>query len=121
MRAATKELPMPAKELPVPTGANQRVAAVFDEIADLLEVQGGNGFRVRAYRTALRGIGKDLAAKIVEISSSGSCAQLETLRHGTPAGVAELLQLPGLGPRRVQSLHDRLGIGSLTDLQAAAQ
>src|SRR6476659_9137184 len=117
MRAATKELPMPAKELPVPTGANQRVAAVFDEIADLLEVQGGNGFRVRAYRTAarnvgglgrsvadmlragedlsaLRGIGKDLAAKIVEISSSGSCAQLETLRHGTPAGVAELLQLP---------------------------
>jgi len=123
---------------------NQRVAAVFDEIADLLEVQGGNAFRVAAYRNAsrtvrnlgrnvsdmvhagehldaLRGIGKDLAGKIAEIVASGTCAQLEALRHEMPPGLAELLQLPGVGPRRVQTLHDQLGVASLPDLRDAAE
>jgi len=53
--------------------------------------------------------------------ASGTCAQLETLRHETAPGLAELLQLPGLGPKRVQALHDQLGISSLQDLQAAAE
>lgn len=123
---------------------NPDAAAVFDEIADLLEVRGGNAFRVRAYRNAARtlrdlphavhemlargedldalpGIGKDLAAKIAEIVASGTCAQLESLRKEVPHGVVELLQLPGLGPKRVQVLLETLGIASLKQLRDAAE
>lgn len=131
----------PASDLAV---SNAQVAAAFEEIADLLEVQGGNAFRVRAYRNAarliaglgrsmadmvhagedldaLRGIGRDLAGKIAEIVATGTCDQLETLRHATPPGLCELLQLPGLGPRRVQHLREALGITSLQGLQEAAE
>jgi DNA polymerase (family 10) len=124
--------------------ANADAAAVFEEIADLLEVQGGNAFRVRAYRSAARtlrdlprsvremldagedlddlpAVGKDLAAKIREVVDTGSCAQLESLRREVPRGIVELLRLPGLGPRRVQSLFQSLKIGSLDDLRQAAE
>jgi DNA polymerase (family X) len=124
--------------------SNNDVAAAFDEVADLLEVQGGNAFRVRAYRNAARtmrdlpreagemlhsgdrleglpGIGRDLAAKIAEVVATGTCAQLEALRKEVPPGVAELLKLPGLGPRRVQALHQSLRITSLEQLREAAQ
>lgn len=124
--------------------ANPDAAAVFDEIADLLEVGGGNAFRVRAYRNAARtlrdlprsaadmladgqdldalpGIGKDLAGKIAEIVATGTCAQLETLRQQLPHGVVELLQLPGLGPKRAHALYADLGIASLKQLREAAE
>ena len=124
--------------------SNPDAAAVFDEIADLLEVQGGNAFRVRAYRNgartlrdlphnvqemlargepldALPGIGKDLAGKIAEVVATGTCAQLESLRREIPRGVVELLQLPGLGPRRVQALFQTLGVASLQQLREAAE
>lgn len=124
--------------------SNAAAAAVFDEIADLLEVQGGNAFRVRAYRNAARtltglgrtakemlaagedlddlpGIGKDLAGKIAEIVATGSCVQLEALRKEVPAGITELLRLPGIGPRRVQALRAALGVQCLADLQGAAE
>ncbi len=113
-------------------------------IADLLEVQGANGFRVRAYRNASRvlselgrsvktmvdrgedldalpAIGPDLAAKIIEVVSTGSCALLERLRRELPPTVTELLKVRGLGPRRVRALHAELGIGSLAELHAAAE
>lgn len=143
MSSAIAGLPDPAAAGPAPAASNERVAGVLDEIADLLELQDANAFRVRAYRNAarlvrglgrslgdmlqagedldeLRGIGKDLAGKIAEIVAGGTCAQLESLRRQTPAGMAELLQLPGLRPRRVQKLHEALGIASLQDLEAAA-
>ncbi len=124
--------------------SNNDAAAAFEEIADLLEVQGGNAFRVRAYRNAARtlrdlpreagamleageplhglpGIGKDLAGKIAEIVATGSFAQLDALRQQVPAGTAELLRLPGLGPRRVQALVQQLGITSLQQLRQAAE
>ncbi|HSV82101.1 MAG TPA: DNA polymerase/3'-5' exonuclease PolX [Ramlibacter sp.] len=124
--------------------SNADAAAVFGEIADLLEVQGGNAFRIRAYRNAARtltnlgrnvadmlaagedldalpGIGRDLAGKIAEIVATGSCAQMESLRREAPHGLTELLQIPGLGPRRVQALHATLGVASLADLRAAAE
>lgn len=124
--------------------SNADAAAVFNEIADLLEVQGGNAFRVRAYRNAARtladlgrsvkemleagedldalpGIGKDLAGKIAEIVATGSCAQLDSLRKEVPPGITELLQLPGIGPKRVQALHRALGVRSLADLRSAAE
>lgn len=123
---------------------NADVAAVFDEIADLLEIQGSNTFRVRAYRNAARlltglgkpvaamadriedldalpGIGADLAGKIQEIVRTGHCALLDRLRKEVPPSIAELLKLPGLGPKRVRVLHDELGVQTLEALRDAAE
>lgn len=123
---------------------NAEVAALFDEIADLLEIEGGNPFRVRAYRNAARtlsglgrnvsdmveqgadldalpGIGPDLAAKITALVKSGSHPLLDQLRKKVPPGLAALLRLPGLGPKRVRQLHERLGVASVEDLHRAAQ
>ncbi len=123
---------------------NADVAAVFDELADLLEIEGANPFRLRAYRNASRtlrdlsrevammveqgedltglpGIGKDLAAKIREIVRTGTTTLLEEYRRKSPPALTELLHLPGLGPKRVQVLARKLRIGSLADLQRAAQ
>jgi len=123
---------------------NAEVAAVFSEIADLLEIEGANPFRIRAYRNAARtvgelgrsvatlvaqgadldalpGIGADLAAKIAEIVPTGRCALLERLRKELPAGITELLKVPGLGPKRVQALHHELGVQTLEQLHRAAR
>ncbi|MBT9475277.1 DNA polymerase/3'-5' exonuclease PolX [Polaromonas sp.] len=122
---------------------NADVAAVFNEIADLLEVQGANVFRVRAYRNAARmlselgrsvktlldqgedldklpGIGPDLAGKIREVVTTGTCAQLERLRKELPPAITELLRIPGLGPQRVRALHEELGIQTMEQLHHAA-
>lgn len=123
---------------------NADIASVFDEVADLLEIQGANVFRVRAYRNAARtlrdlsrevsamvaanedltglpGIGKDLAGKIHEIVEHGPEAILEEYRKGIPKGVTELMHLPGLGPKRAMVLHRELGIQSLDALRQAAR
>jgi DNA polymerase (family X) len=68
---------------------------------------------------ALPGVGRDLGGKIVEIVDTGNCALLQKLRHRYPPGMVELLRVPGLGPRRVQSLHEALGIASRKDLLEA--
>jgi DNA polymerase (family 10) len=122
---------------------NADIAAAFEEIADLLELGDENPFRIRAYRNAARvvgglsldlaahvatgkelpklpGIGADLAAKIREIAASGSCKLLEKLRGRFPAGITELLRLPGVGPKRVRALHEA-NIDSLEDLRRAAR
>jgi DNA polymerase (family 10) len=122
---------------------NADIAAAFEEIADLLELGDENPFRIRAYRNAARivgglsldlaarlaegaelpklpGIGEDLGGKIREIASTGSCKLLEKLRGRFPAGITELLRLPGLGPKRVRALHEAR-IDSLEDLRRAAR
>jgi len=123
---------------------NQDIAAVFDEMADLLELRQDNPFRIRAYRRAaqtvrgqprelrdavaegrdlkkLPGIGEDLAAKIVEILETGHCAALEKLRKQVPPGLEDLLHLPGLGPARVRQLRKELRITSLAGLRSAIE
>lgn len=123
---------------------NADIARVFEEIADLLEVGNANPFRVRAYRNAARivgdmgldiaatlsagkalpkipGVGADLERKLREICATGTCALLEQLREQTGPGVAELLRVPGLGPRRVKALHDTLHVRSLADVAEAAR
>jgi DNA polymerase (family X) len=123
---------------------NSEIAAIFDEVADLLELEGANVFRVRAYRSAaltlgampksladmltrgedlseLPGIGKDLAGKIDEIVRTGKLPALEEIRARTPPQIRELLRIPGLGPKRVRILRDDLGIKSVPDLKVAAQ
>jgi DNA polymerase (family 10) len=121
---------------------NQDIAALFDEMADLLELQQANPFRIRAYRRAaqtiraqpqelrdqiaagrdleqLPGIGQDLAGKIREIVETGKCQALEKLKRKVPAGLEDLLHLPGLGPARVRQLRQELRITSLAQLEAA--
>ncbi|MFN7085688.1 MAG: DNA polymerase/3'-5' exonuclease PolX [Burkholderiales bacterium] len=123
---------------------NADIAAIFEEIADLLEIRGENPFRIRAYRNAARsvadfaqdiktlldrgetlpklpGVGADLEAKIREIAASGNCALLQQLRKGFPPAITELLNLPGLGPKRVKLLHDKLKVRTIDELRQAAQ
>ncbi|WP_419631154.1 hypothetical protein [Thiolapillus sp.] len=110
---------------------NSEIAAIFSRIGDLLEIQGENPFRVRAYRNAARmvrglsrslaemveqgevlealpTIGKDLAAKIREIVATGSLRKLTELETTVSPGLVDLLQVPGLGPKRLKILRDYL-------------
>jgi DNA polymerase (family 10) len=128
--------------MPPASADNARIAAVFEEIADLLEVLGENPFRIQAYRNAARmvgqqgpdfaaraaageplakmfGVGADLDAKIHEIARTGSCPLLQELRGAVPRGTAALLHVPGLGPRKVQMLAEQLDVHSPTELVAA--
>jgi DNA polymerase (family 10) len=123
---------------------NADIAAIFEEIADLLEIEGANPFRIRAYRNASRvlgqlgrdvrsmvdadedlrslpGIGDDLAGKIKEIVSTGKCGQLEKLRAKMPPAITELLHIPGLGPKRVKALYHELDVQTLEQLYRAAR
>ena len=124
---------------------NRDIAAVFDQIADLLEFQGANPFRVRAYRngarkiadlsepltalvddqsrqlTDLEGIGKDLAEKIATLLATGRLPMLEELLAEVPPTVLAIMRVPGLGPKKAAMLHRELGVESLEDLRAACQ
>ncbi len=123
---------------------NADIAAMFDEIADLLDIQGENPFRIRAYRNATRtvqglgrelrdmvsaeedltkipGIGADLAAKIVEAVATGAMQALDKLRKQFPPGITDLLRIPNLGPKRVKTLFHELKIESLRQLETAAR
>lgn len=123
---------------------NAEIAEVLHRMADLLEIEGANPFRVRAYRhaahvvtelgdslhsrlkqgsslTELPGIGKDLAGKITEIADSGTLRQLKEIEARFPRGLTSLLQLNTLGPNRVRTLHEQLGIGNLDQLERAAR
>lgn len=123
---------------------NEDIARVFDQIADLLEIEGDNPFRIRAYRngartlrelgkdvrvlmqagedlTRLPAIGKDLAAKIAEIVDTGHCRTLDKLQKRLSPDLSELLRLPGLGPKRVHALYHDLDIHTLEQLERAAR
>jgi DNA polymerase (family 10) len=123
--------------------SNYEIARIFTRIADLMEVQGDNPFKIRAYRKAAdtieglteslesiaeRGaletvpnIGKGIAEKIDEIVRTGTASALEVLRARVPEGLPEILNISGLGPRTVQTLHAELGIASIDDLERAAR
>lgn len=124
---------------------NVEVARIFEDLADLLELDGANPFRVRAYRNAARtvealsadvaamvardpaellqleGIGKDLADKIVVIVRTSQLPQLEDLKAKIPPGVVQMLRIPGLGPKKVAALFKELGLETLESLKQAAE
>jgi len=123
---------------------NTEISDIFYEIADLLEIEGANPFRVRAYRDAARtiegyhrriyemvesgesledipGIGEDLAKKIKEIVTTGNLAFFEKLLSRTPHSLIQLLDISGLGPKRVQKLYQELGITNKNELRAAIE
>lgn len=118
------------------------VARVLEEIAGCLELKGENPFRVRAYRTAARGIATfpgDLTAAlaggqlaevkgigpatldiVAEVLRTGRSRVLEDLRNQVPPGLVEMLQISGLGITKVRQIHETLHIETLAELEEAA-
>ena len=120
-----------------------QVAEILIEIATLLELKGENPFKSRAYLNAARtletlpdsletiiaedrlgsikGIGEALQQKITELVTTGRLGYYEDLKASVPAGLFELLTIPGLGPKKVKALHDKLGITSVVELEQACR
>ncbi|TWT30607.1 DNA polymerase/3'-5' exonuclease PolX [Blastopirellula retiformator] len=121
---------------------NEQIANRFDTLADLLEFDGANSFRVRAYRNAARtirdmgdplatmvdqnedltkldGIGDDLAKKIVAMVNTGKLQQLDDMLEKIPASVLAILRVPGLGPKKAAVLYKELKVTSLDQLERA--
>src|SRR5690242_10020426 len=110
---------------------NEEIAHIFDDVADMLEIGGENFFRVRAYRNAARavrdfpapvaelarhkfkeipGFGADLSSKLATILDTGDLPIRGELMRTFPSGLLELKNLPGLGPKRIKLVADRLHI-----------
>jgi len=122
---------------------NKEIAQIFLEIASLLSLKNENPFRIRAYEKAaqvieslpqpieeickegklqtLPGIGSGMVEKINEYLSTGSLKYLEDLRKEIPAGLLEIMSIPGMGPKRAKLVYDKLGIASIADLEKAAK
>lgn len=123
---------------------NAEIASQLDKVADLLDIEGANPFRAHAYRQAARligelprnvtdmlargedlddlpGIGRDLADKIAIIARGAHLPMLDELEREVSRGITALLALPGLGPKRVHILHEKLGIDTVDKLAAAAK
>lgn len=120
-----------------------RIARILGEMGTLLEVRGENAFRCRAYHNAAQalkglpsdlapmiedgslaevpGIGETMLAKIIQLATTGHLPAYEQLRKETPPGLVALLRIPGLGPKKIKTLHDDLKIETLADLRAAAE
>jgi DNA polymerase (family 10) len=118
---------------------NLEIASIFGNMADLLEIQGANAFRVRAYRNArsslevltdnveeiakrnalkdILGIGKDLAAKIVEYIQTGRIQVFEDLRQELPIGLVSIVSIPTIGPKTARAIFDHTGVSSVEDLE----
>lgn len=120
---------------------NLDIARTLEELADLLEIQGANPFRIRAYRNAVRtveglirpirvmvdggedlsalpAIGKDLADHIVELVTTGRMGRLEALAEEIPRSLVLLMRLEGVGPKKARKLFDALDIRTVDDLEA---
>ena len=124
---------------------NQRIAEAFEELADLLEFKGENPFRIRAYRSGARairdlgesvseilqdpsrdlaaipGIGKTLVDKSRTLVETGELPQLIELRKDVPASVLQMVNIPGLGPKKAAALFRELGIETLDALREACE
>ncbi|MDP2625232.1 MAG: nucleotidyltransferase domain-containing protein, partial [Candidatus Peregrinibacteria bacterium] len=124
---------------------NHKVARIFCEIADILELQGVNRFRYLAYRRGAQiidtlnvdvrqihddesksfqdipGIGRAMSDKIVEILETGQCSEHQKLLTGFSKGLLELLNIRGMGPKKVKRFYDELGIDDIHKLKAAAE
>jgi DNA polymerase (family X) len=123
---------------------NIDIARLLEEVADLLEIQGANPFRVRAYRNAVRtveaqttpfakmvaegreltelpGIGKEMAGHVGELVETGALAVRDALLAEVPRGLLDLMRLPNVGPKRARKLWEALAVESVDDLEAAAR
>jgi DNA polymerase (family 10) len=125
------------------TVKNFEVARLFELMADVLELKGENPFRIRAYRRAAQnlrtmtgdvevlaresrlddipGVGADLAAKIAEYLRTGHVKEIEAARCGTPTGVVQFMNIPGIGPKTAKLLYERQKITGLDQLEKLAR
>jgi DNA polymerase (family 10) len=123
--------------------SNAELAERLELLADLLELDGADAFRLSAYRRAsariresaapvarlalegtakqIPGIGGTIEAKIVELSETGDLKALQKLRDRVPSGLVEIMRVPGLGPKTARRLWQELGVATLDDLRAAAE
>src|SRR5439155_9929967 len=121
----------------------EQVAEVLVNIATLLELKGENPFKSRAYQNAARalegmtepldkvlaeerldqikGIGESIQKKISELVATGKLAYYEELKAATPPGLVLMLEIPGMGPKKIKALHDELGIESVEQLEQACK
>lgn len=127
-----------------PVVTNYQIADWFDKVADFLELDDANPYRIQAYRRAagtirrhprdiarmvmmsedltdIPNIGPDTAAKIREIVLTGSSHFLDRIARQIPSGLRRFRQIPGLGPKRIRKLYRYLGITTLRDLRQAAR
>ena len=124
---------------------NQKIAEIFQEMADILEIQGANRFRILAYQKAARtildlprdlrdvyqedprsleeipGIGKDLASKIAELIKTGKCRAHQDLLKTFDKGLLDILRVRGVGPKKVMLFYSKLGVDSIAKLRKAAE
>ena len=124
---------------------NRAIAAMVNDIADMLEIKDDSPFRITAYRRAARaleemgediaavvtrgpkellkipGIGKGTAEKIQEFLERGTCTYYEELRASLPPGITTLMSVPEIGPKTALLLHEKLGIGTIEQLEQAAK
>src|SRR2546428_52835 len=122
---------------------NRAIAAMFNNIADMLEIKGESPFRITAYRRAARalegltedvaaiaargeleeipGIGKGTAEKIQEFLRTGTSKYYEELRASLPPGITALMSVPEVGPKTAMLLHERLGVKTIDELEQACK
>ncbi|ADL11948.1 DNA polymerase/3'-5' exonuclease PolX [Acetohalobium arabaticum] len=122
---------------------NLKVAWILEEIADLLKLKGANYFKIQSYYNVskriknletnikklvannrlqdIEGIGESLAVTIDEILQTGTCSKYKELKEEIPIGLLEILDLPGVGPKKVKLFYDELGITDLDELKKAAK
>lgn len=120
---------------------NKELSKIFDQMADLLEITGGDRFRINSFRKVARiisdltedvaglaetgelkkipGIGKGTVDRINEYLASGQITQHQELLASLPEGLPRLLEIPSLGPKKVQLLHEKLGVGNIAELKSA--
>ncbi len=120
---------------------NKQIASLFNELADLMELQGENPFKIRSYRSVyrkfrqlaeplsemsfpelqgLQGVGDAIANKVIELNENGEMSTLERYRSQTPEGVRDMLKLKGFGPKKIKLLWKELEVESLGELLHAA-
>ncbi len=122
---------------------NSDVADVLEQIAQILEIRGENPFKVRAYYNAARiieqlgedvnrivadgelaelpGFGAALTEKVTQLVTTGHMIYLDEIRKGLPDGILTLLEIPGIGPKKIRLFYDKLGVASVDQLEAAAR
>ncbi len=120
-----------------------KVARILDEIAVFLELQGENPFKVRAYQAGARaidaletdlkelvdggeidkvqGLGRALAEKVATLVETGELQYYEDLKASIPPGLIEMLEIPGMGPKKIKAVHDKLGITTMAELVTACE
>ena len=121
----------------------REIAGRLEEIGLLLELKGENPFKVRAYQSGARalesleedldtligeerlsevkGIGKALTGKIIELRQTGRLPFYDTLKASIPEGLIEMLEIPGFGPKKILKVHETLGVETIAELKAACE